>query len=218
MSRLLGMLTVVLALLAALDRFVGLFDTPAAAVLSANSERDRAFEAIVALHFDELRNNVRRVVDAVHARWQAVPEGKRADELRVVVIGNSTAMFSLVPRILEERLAAAFPSRTVAVTPLVLPGIQALDEEVLVGAALRKHADVVILTPNLKGLVAGPSPLSGRVRELFGASTDADASARTPFTEPAAFIEGVLERHWRLYRDRGELRTRLIAGAARALS
>jgi hypothetical protein len=209
MRPLLTTLAGALLLLAALDRVVPVLLIPAPtaraiAVQSVNDERDRAFSHIVAMHFDELRANVRRLVDATHARWQGVPDHKSSDELRVCIIGNSAALFALVPRIVEERLAAAFPRRTVRVIPLILPGITVADELPLVRAAVAKHADVIVLTPNVKDLVAKGSGLGPRLHELFDDSVDASTY------DPASRVGRLLERHWRLYRERDELRSRFL--------
>jgi hypothetical protein len=210
MARLLTMLAVVVALLAALDRFAASFAPPSIEMVAINVERQEQYRHAIALQFDELRADVDRLVTATHVRWDALPDSKGPRELRIVLVGNSSAMFALAPSALQDGLGAAFPGRDVTVTPLFLPGARVLDEEVLVRAALTKHADVIVVTPSLKGLVAGPSPLSGRIRKLFG-----ERALPRRQTDPSAIVDDLLERHWRLYRDRGLLRTRLVDALAR---
>jgi hypothetical protein len=213
MMRLLTTLVLVVALLAALDRFVASLATPDTETRSIDIERHEQFRHAIAMQFDELRVDVGRLATAGHVRWDALPDRKGPDELRIVIIGNSSAMFSLAPSVVEERLAAGFPTRNVTVTPLLLPGVQVVDEEILVRAALAKHADVIIITPNLQELVAGRGGLSGPVLKLFG-----ERAGLGRWIDPSAIVDDLLESHWRLYRDRELLRTRLVDALSRRLS
>lgn len=204
MARLFKTLLIVVALLAALDRLVAAV-TPNAEIATVDAERHDQFRHAIGRQFNDLRSGISRVTHAALARWNALPNEKRPRELRVVLIGNSSPMFALAPSVLTDRLSAAFPERLVTVTALYLPGIHVLDEEPLVRAALRKHADVVILTPNLKSLVAEPSDLSGTTRKLF-----AERLEGTTSFDPSDDVDDFLERHWRLYRDRELIRTRVL--------
>lgn len=213
MTRLLSTLVAVLGLLALLDRVVASLGSSAADMAAIDFERREQFRLAIAEQFEELRVGVGRLTAATHARWEAVPTEKSPRELRIVLIGNSSGMFALVPSLLQARLATAWPNRDVRVIPLFLPGVRLLDEEILLRAALAKHADVVVLTPNLKDLIAAPSDLGGSVRKLFAPARGREAG---PTVSDA--VDQFLQRHWKLYRDRELLRMRILGAAARLLA
>ncbi len=211
MTRLIMTLLLVVAMLAALDRITAVV-TARIEMQSIDVERHEQFRHLIALQFDELRADVGRLAVMGYARWDALPEQKRPHELRVVIVGNSSAMFSLAPSVVAERLAAAFPAREVTVTPLLLPGVQVIDEAILVQAAVAKHPDVIVMTPNLTGLVAGQSGISDQIRRFFRGR---DGSGFR--IHPTPFVADFLERHWLLYRDRELLRKRIIEALSRRL-
>ena len=212
MRRLLGTLLLAAALLHGLDRVVAHVTAPGAERHAIDLERHEQFAHAIALQFEALRADVGRLLAEQYARWDALPDRKRPRELRVVILGNSTAMFALAPTVVAERLTAAFPERDVTVTPLFLPGAQVLDEELLVRAAVAKHADVVVTTPNLSDLVPERSPISDSVQRRFRSDP-----AWSWCRRPTDALDGFLERHWLLYRERALLRTRIVHGLQRRL-
>lgn len=212
MRRLLGTLLLAATLLHGLDRLVPHLIAPAAELHAIDLERHEQFRHVIALQFEALRADVGRLLAEQYARWDALPDQKRARELRVVIVGNSTAMFALAPTVVAERLAAAFPERDVTVTPLFLPGAQVLDEELLVRAAVAKHADVIVTTPNLSDLVPGRGSVSDWVGTRF---RDDPGSWRS--WRPTDALDVFLERHWLLYRERALLRTRIVQALERRL-
>lgn len=213
MGRLVATLLLVVAMLAALDRLAAVVTAPDTEMQSIDVERHEQFRHAIARQFDELRADVGRLAATGYARWDALPAQKRPRELRIVIVGNSSAMFALAPSIVGERLAAAFPTRDVTVTPLLLPGVQVIDEEILVQAAIAKHADVVVMTPNLSALIAGPSGISDPIRRFFR-----ERPTRGVLLHPTQLVEDFLERHWLLYRDRELLRMHIVEALSRRLA
>lgn len=205
MRRLLGTLLLAAALLHGLDRLVAHVVTPTAERHAVDRERHEQFRHVIAQQFDALRADVGRLLAEQYARWDALPDRKRPRELRVVILGNSTAMFALAPTVVAERLATDFPERDVTVTPLFLPGAQVLDEEMLVRAAVAKHADVIVTTPNLSDLVPGRGSVSDWVGTRFRDDPD-----WWWYWRPTDALDVFLERHWLLYRERALLRTRIV--------
>jgi hypothetical protein len=134
-----------------------------------------------------------------HRAWDALPALKSPDELRVFLFGNSIALFAIEPHALERRLAEEFPTRDVSVTSLAFAATGTPEAGFLVDAALRKQADVIVLTPSLSGLWESEGKRAPRLRERF----DPDAAQGA---SPSEWLRGLARRHWALYRERFELR------------
>jgi hypothetical protein len=197
--RLAAILVAILALLAGLDRAVPRLLDREASLRALDDARTDTFRRVVHRNLEDANENVNAAISRIHRRWRAIPNRKAANELRVFLIGNSAALFSIVPEELQERLSAALPARAVTVFPLFIPDIGIPDEGVLVRAALAKQADVVLLTPNLKGMVEGDENRVRTVRETF-------APRRGGVPSPAGWLRYALRRHWRTYAAREELR------------
>jgi len=133
--------------------------------------------------------------------WAAIPDVRGPTELRVFVIGNSAAIFSIAPTQVERRLAEAFPDREVSVTPLAFPATGVGEERTLARAALAKHADVVVFTPSLAGIGERDPQRVLRIRDLFALVGEGDAE-RSLIDR----LRSVRYRHWLLYRSRDRLR------------
>ena len=196
--RLLVTLLVTLVLVVCLDQVVPRLLTRERMTEMAVADGAAVFGQFVRLQLQELRDDVNVSVARIHTRWAALPDTVAADELRVALIGNSTALFAVVPGVLEERFATALPGCRVSVLPLLFPAVTVADEGLLVDAALAKHAAMVVVFPNLKGLVEGESPIAARLQALFGHDLD-DAGV-------GAAMRGWLDRHWETFRQRHALR------------
>jgi hypothetical protein len=198
--RLAAILAMALALLVGLDRWAvpRLLDRDAT-LRALDATRTDTFRRVVYRNLEDANANVNASISRIHRRWRALPTRKEANELRVFLIGNSAALFSIVPEQLEERLARALPGRRVSVFPFLIPDIGIRDERVLVRAALAKRADVVVLTPNLKGMVAGDAERVRTVRDTF-------APRRGGLPSPVDLLRRGLRRHWHTYAAREELR------------
>ena len=170
--RLLVTLLVTLVLVVCLDQVVPRLLTRERMTEMAVADGAAVFGQFVRLQLQELRDDVNVSVARIHTRWAALPDTVAADELRVALIGNSTALFAVVPGVLEERFATALPGCRVSVLPLLFPAVTVADEGLLVDAALAKHAAMVVVFPNLKGLVEGESPIAARLQALFGHDLD----------------------------------------------
>ena len=168
-----------------------------------DAERTDTFHRVLFRNFEEANENVNAGIARAHRRYQELPDEPENGELRVFLIGNSAALFAIVPDVLEKKLAAAHPDRQVRVFPFQIPDIGVQDEQVLTRAALRKNADVVILTPNLKGLIEGHEVRVRRVRELFADPDNGEATA-------GERTRRFLRRHWHTYALREELRPAVL--------
>lgn len=194
---------------------VALADLPAPWILAGGLDDrgayDRQGDLIRSLVFRRIRE-LQQMPELALVRgyyaYRAVPEEKPLEEIRVVLLGNSTGLFAVAPERLEQRLARELPGRRVRVVSLMFPFARVEDEAVLAEAALAKRPDVVVFTPNLKAL-EGANPLSARVRELFGGAGEGTREA-----EGAAFLVRRLRRHWVTYRERKALRGALLSAFA----
>jgi len=186
-----------LALLVALDLGVRRGLDPVLADRDVGLQREEIFERIIAGHFEALQRDTSVQLRRTSERWRALPMPKPVDELRIVLIGNSAALFSLVPEVIEERLEQAFPERKVRVLPLFVPGVMSAQEEILVQAALERDPDLIVLTPNLKGLRSSSLPIEDELRMAFSDESVADPRR-------------ALARSWRLYEARDEIRGLLL--------
>jgi len=204
MPRLLAILGLVVAGLAALDPLVARWLEAAS---SERSQRQRleTFRHVVFRSFEQTQQSVESGISRSYRELAALPEQKSRLEVRVFAIGNSAGLFALAPAELERRLAQAYPTRAIRVLPLLIPDIGVRDERVLVRAALAKGADLVLLLPNLKGLILGYEARMRYVRELFGAAEDLP-----PLERPGAALRRGLVRHWSTFRVRDELRGLLV--------
>ena len=57
------------------------------------------------------RVNLDLMVSRAHRSLQSIPDAKAPDELRVFLIGNSSALFSIIPHLVEERIAAVMAGK-----------------------------------------------------------------------------------------------------------
>lgn len=210
MRRLLLALVGAVALVLALDRGVPLVLSDSAAAERAASEQHEAVASIVYRRLSDLRVGMGATISRAQREWEAIPTRKAPDELRVFIIGNSTALFSILPQVVERRLRAAFPERDVSVHSLMIPGVMIGGEALLARAALAKRADVVVLTPNTKelGEEFGDQTRT-TLEQAFALDTAVTASG------PAERLRAFLRRHWRLYRYRDELREIALRRVAR---
>lgn len=152
--------------------------------------------------FLDLLSDSRLLVYRMTRRYDALPEPKSAAELRVFVVGNSTALFQMEPAVIQAELARALPGRELRVVPLLLPMLQTADELLLVRAALAKQADVVVVTPAVRGLMVGDSFLSPLLRDHF----EAAVQPRPRLTA----LPGRLADRLALVRHGGELRAVVV--------
>jgi hypothetical protein len=217
MSRLVLVVAGVLAILVALDRAVPRLLRGERALDAVAAEGEDTYRRRTLAQFQALRGMGEAQLARIRRRWEALPEEKAPDELRIFIIGNSAAIFSIVPALVERRVAEALPDRRVSVVPLLFPQIKIQDELILVRAAIARHADVVVLTPNLAGMRTGPSHFREHIAENYGSPGTDGARG------PAAAVRLFLLRHWRLYADRDDLRQLTLgvlahAGALEALS
>jgi hypothetical protein len=204
MLRLLAILALVVAALAALDPLVGRW-LEAASAGRAQQQRLETFRHVVFRNFEQTQQSVEAAISRSYRELAALPDEQGRLEVRVFAIGNSAGLFALAPIELERRLARAYPTRRIRVLPLLIPDIGVRDEGVLVRAALAKGADLVLLLPNLKGLILGHEVRMRTVSALFGAPEDLPALER-----PGAGLRHWLVRHWRTFRTRDELRGLLV--------
>lgn len=164
------------------------------------------FADVVFRSLEQANQSVNASISRAHRRYEALPDVKPAGEIRVFVIGNSAALFAVAPKVLEERLARAYPRRTVRLMPLLIPDLGVLDENLLVRAAVAKQADLVVLFPNLKGLILGREVRTHFLRAVFGEAQEG------PWSEvPGDWLRGVLLRHWQLFRHRDAVRELVLA-------
>ena len=196
--RLVGSVASVVALLAVFDLAVPRLLDYDASVRAVDAARTDTFRRVVHRNLEDASANVNASISRIWRRWRALPNRKPPNELRVFLIGNSVALFAIVPQQVERRLAEAFPERSVLVFPLFIPDIGISDERVLVRAAIAKQADVIVLTPNLKGMIAGHEERVRTVRETF--------APRGGIPSPADLLREGLRRHWRAWAAREELR------------
>ena len=204
MLRLLTTLVLVVAGLAALDPLLsGWLETESAA--GAQDRRVETFRHVVFRNFEQTQQSVDAAISRSHRRLAALPDEPEPLEVRLFVIGNSAGLFAIAPDELERQLARAYPTRRIRVLPLLIPDIGVRDERVLVRAALAKGADLVLLLPNLKGLILGHEVRMRFVRELFG-----DEQDLPPLERPGGALRRWLVRHWQTFRVRDELRARAV--------
>ena len=196
MRRLALTLVTALLVLSAVDWFVARRSLGEGA--SVSLRRKEAFRSLAARRFDEVRSDLRIRVAQLHHQWDSLSADKPAGELRVVLIGNSSALFAVLPGILEERLSEAFPGQTVVVLPLFIEGVRLREEAILLKAAMAKAPDLVVLTPNLRSLRPGGS---NRLQSFFEVEPAGD-----PVDRAVSVVRTVLRRHWRLYRERFAVR------------
>ncbi|MGH0030141.1 MAG: hypothetical protein ACQGVC_10150 [Myxococcota bacterium] len=211
MARLAVSLVLVAALLAALDLAVPRWLASEARGHDASGRVD-TFANVVFRSFEQANRSVNAGVTRAHREFAALPDAKPEGEIRAFVIGNSAALFAIAPEALEERLSRAYPQRSVRLVPLLVPDAGVIDENLLVRAALSKQADLVLLTPNLKGLMLGREVRMRFLRDLFGGETGPDEAgeAESWRTRPGDALRRFLLRHWQTYRARDELRERLL--------
>jgi hypothetical protein len=200
MLRLLATFALVVAGLAVLDPWVASW-LAAEAAGRAQERRVETFRHVLFRNFEQTQQSVEAAISRSHRDLEALPDEKPRLELRVFAIGNSAGLFALATGELERRLAQAYPTRRVRVVPLLIPDIGVRDERVLVRAALAKSPDLVLLLPNMKGLILGHEVRMRFVRELFGAPADLP-----PLERPGAVLRRWLVKHWRTFRARDELR------------
>jgi hypothetical protein len=205
MLRLLAILATVVAALAAVDPLIAGW-LAAASADRTQRQRVETFRHVVYRNFEQTQQSVEAAISRSYRELASLPDEKSRLEVRVFAIGNSAGLFALAPGELERRLARAYPTREVRVLPLLIPDIGVRDERVLVRAALAKGADLVLLLPNLKGLILGHEVRMRTVRELFGAPEELPALER-----PGAGLRRWLVRHWATFRTRDELRGLLVA-------
>jgi len=103
----------------------------------------------------------------------------------------------------------AYPTHRVRLLTLLIPDIGVRDERILVRAALAKAPDLLVLLPNLKGLILGREVRMRFVRELFG-----DAEARPPLGRPGEALRRWLVTHWQTFRARDEIRALAVGAVA----
>jgi hypothetical protein len=190
----------VLAGLIALDQAVPWILHSDPGVRAVIGEGRDTYRRLFQEQFQALRDTGAARMSRTRRRWEGLSRSGPPDELRVFIIGNSAAIFGLAPALIERRLAEALPDRRVSVVPLTFPQAKVRDELVLVGAAIGKDADVVILTPSLPGLRRGRSIAGRHIEATYGAPrATADRSL-------ADRVRALLVRHWRLYEARDEIR------------
>lgn len=198
MVRLAATLGISLTLLIAVDQMVPFVIEGDDSARRMGTRRAEAFVGLAAQHAEALRRDLRIRLLRVHDLWESLPSVKARGEMRVFVIGNSAAIFSVIPEIVQARIAVANPDRAVTVVPLLVEGLLVEGERILVQAALAKGADVIVMTPNLKGLRPGGA---GRLRQLFRSSPPESFVERT-----LDMLRSFLRSHWNLYRYRFEVR------------
>lgn len=202
--RLLALVGIVVAAVAAFDRLVPSW-LEGEGASGADRERVETFRHVVFRNFEQTQQSIEAAISRTHRRFDALPDEKPPGEIRVFVIGNSAALFAVAPDALGRRLASAYPMRDVRLVPLLIPDIGVRDERLLVRAALAKDADVVVLMPNLKGLILGYEIRLSFLRELFG-----DPGDRPPLRRPADVVRRWGMRSWQAFRARDELRARAL--------
>lgn len=180
--------------------------------LLAGGERARidqrrvdVFADVVFHSFQQANRDVDAMISRAHRRLLALPDEKAPNELRVFLIGNSAPLFAIAPGEIERRLAAAYPDLRITLLPLLIPDIGVVDERLLVHAALAKSADVIVLTPNLKGMMMGKPVRMQGVRRFFG-----ETEQSTLLERPGDLLRGLAMRHWQMFRNRAELRQLLL--------
>ena len=201
MRELLLTVAITLAGLVAIDLALSYWTAPLTGEQEIDIERDEAFDIIARNQVTLLGSAGRDRFDEVVEGWQNLASEKRDGEFRVFLVGNSAAIFALVPERIKRVLTQALPERRPVVIPLLLPGIKVLDEAVLIEAALARGADVVVLTPNLKGLQPGPSPSSAEIQQHFDAEQVGSLRERS--------LADRFRDHWLLYRERERIRARI---------
>lgn len=201
MRRLLLTLATCVAVLAMVDQWVVRW---ASSVQSAFSQREEAIGNLAAHRLTQIRRDQRRRVAEVLHQWESLPSDKPPRELRIALIGNSSALFALQVDQIQDRLQESHPDRDVVVLPLIIEGMRVAEERTLVEAALAKSPDLVVLTPNPKSLVHGSS---GALDGWFDAS-----HPDQPVEQVLAAARAFLRRHWLLYRERFALREWLLTG------
>jgi hypothetical protein len=190
----------VLLLLAALDPLVASL-LERQATFRSDRERADVFANVVFRSFEEANRSVNASISRAHRLFAALPEEKAEDEIRVFAIGNSAALFAVAPEEIRRRLQRAYPDRRVTLTPFLIPDIGVVDERRLVLAALSKGADLLLLMPNLKGMIIGREVRMRFLRDLFGEPPESRA-----LEWPGDVLRRSLVRHWRTFRSRDELR------------
>ena len=161
---------------------------------SFSRQRQESFSQAAAQHFDDVRRDVRARLSELQLEWELLPDEKPPGQIRIFLIGNSSALFAIQPGPLQTQLAELLPGRDVVVVPWFIEGLRIGDEPALVDAALEKDPDLIVLTPNPKSLTGGRSVHLGG---FFGV-----ASADGPVSEVLDGIRAFLRRHWTLYRER----------------
>ncbi len=207
MRRLLSVLALVLLLLAALDLLVApLLEREAAG--RRDRERVDVFANVVFRSFEEANRSVNASISRAHRLFAALPEEKAEDEIRVFAIGNSAALFAVAPEEIRRRLQRAYPDHRVTLIPFLIPDIGVVDERRLVLAALTKQADLLLLMPNLKGMIVGRDVRMRFLRDLFGEPPESRS-----LEWPGDVLRRSLVRHWQTFRSRDELRQLVLARA-----
>jgi hypothetical protein len=207
-TRLLAIIAIAAAVLAATDPLAERWLAVDAARRSVD-RRVETFRHVVFRNMEETQRSVNAAISRAYRRLEALPDEKEPLELRVVLIGNSAGLFAIAPAEVERRLAAAYPTRRVRLSALLIPDIGVRDERLLVRAALAKSPDLIVLLPNLKGLILGRQVRMRFVRELFGAAEDLP-----PLERPGEGLRRLLVRHWQLFRARDELRALAVGAVA----
>lgn len=209
MARFLTALAVCLGLVVGGDVAVDRLVRADVAATRADLERKRAFQDFFFARMRDLQADIGLATVRAHARWAALDPTRRPGELRIVLVGNSAAIFAVAPGKLERRLASIFPDRTVTVVPLLVPSATIVDQNTLASAAIARSADVVVSFVDWDGYRMTPGVASPRIHELFAADDDGAAPGIV------ARVQRWLDRHWTLYRTHPILRARAVAAATR---
>ena len=105
--RLAMILAGVVAVLALADLAVPLAREREDAMRAPAAARTELFRRVVYRNFAEANANVNAAIARGHRRFEALSDAKAPDELRIFLIGNSASQFSIVPEVIEQRIAAA---------------------------------------------------------------------------------------------------------------
>lgn len=192
MSRLVVTLASFVLVLVAIDQLVSILLSSEGA--SFSWQRQQSYGRAAASHFDDVQRDARARISGFQSEWELLPAEKPPGQVRIFIIGNSSALFAIQPGPLRRKLSELLPGRDVVLMPWFIEGLRIGDEPALVRAALEKQPDMIVLTPNPKSLTGGRST---HLRGFFGVP-----SADGRMSEVLDGIRAFLRRHWTLYRER----------------
>jgi hypothetical protein len=180
-----------------------------AAAQEFDMERTRAFQDLFFLRVRDLWMDIRTAAVRAHTRWQSLPATRVGEVFRVVLLGNSAAIFAVDPALVAERFTKTTGGR-VEIVPLLIPSATIADQIVLARAAIALHPDMIVALIDQDGFQTEPGVASEFIRQLFDPAT-ADVVG------PTATIEHWLLEHSTLYRARTVLRAIAIDRLTRLL-